>query len=191
MSARAYTLGKRGISTEKTRGRILSAAMALLRAKDSKGLAVDAVAARAGVSRMTVYAQFSSRNGLLEALFDALARRGHMENVALAFQEPDPRDAVDALARAFFTFWARDRVVTRKLRALGSLDEDVRRGIQNRDERRRHAWRAMAARTAGPVHDDVVDMLWTLTAFETFDLVGGTERAEAVLLPLIRRTLFS
>ncbi len=45
------------------------------------GFTVDAVAREAGVARMTVYYQFGSKAGLLEAIFDSLAVRGGAEEL--------------------------------------------------------------------------------------------------------------
>jgi AcrR family transcriptional regulator len=77
MTKRPYRLGQRQTATELTRMRIVSAARDLLAAPDGvSGFTVDAVADQSGVARMTVYNQFGSKVGLLEALFDDLAARG-------------------------------------------------------------------------------------------------------------------
>ena len=49
---------------------------------------------RADVSRLTIYYQFKSRPGLLEALYDQLASRGNMQRIAEVFHEPDVRSAL-------------------------------------------------------------------------------------------------
>src|SRR5438034_7095657 len=74
MSPRPYRLGQRQVAADETRSRILNAARAQLETEVS--FSIDAVARRADVARMTVYYQFGSRRGLLEALFDDLAVRG-------------------------------------------------------------------------------------------------------------------
>ncbi len=77
MNKRPYRLGQRQTATEQTRTRIVFAARELLAAPDGvSGFTVDAVAAQSGVARMTVFNQFGSKSGLLEALFDDLAARG-------------------------------------------------------------------------------------------------------------------
>ncbi len=77
MSPRPYRLGQRQMITEQTRTRILAAARELL--MESSGFSsfsLDAVARQADVARMTVYHQFGSKIGLLEALCDSLAALG-------------------------------------------------------------------------------------------------------------------
>src|SRR5437588_67268 len=70
MSPRPYRLGQRQVAADETRSRIVKAAREQLEKEASFSL--DAVARRADVARMTVYYQFGSRRGLLEALFDDL-----------------------------------------------------------------------------------------------------------------------
>ena len=96
MSPRPYRLGQRRLAADRTRARIVAAARALLTAEGGlAGFTVDAVARQASVSRMTVYYQFDSRAGLLDALFDDLAARGGLDQLAAAFGLPDPLAALD------------------------------------------------------------------------------------------------
>lgn len=81
---------------------------------------MDAVARRADVARATVYYQFRSKTGLLEALCDDLAEAGQMRDLPGAFADPDPRTPVRRLIVVFAGFWAADRVVMRRLRAVTS-----------------------------------------------------------------------
>src|SRR5713226_4068485 len=74
MSPRPYGLGQRQATTEQTRARIINAARELLAESSGfSGFSIDAVARQADVARMTVYHQFGSKIGLLEALCDSLA----------------------------------------------------------------------------------------------------------------------
>src|SRR5207247_10536947 len=119
MSPRPYRLGQRQATTEQTRARILSAARELLMASNSfSGFSIEAVARQADVARMTVYHQFGPKIGLLDALSDFLAAHGGMEQLANAFRQPDPLDALDIFITVFSRFWNSDRLVTRRLRAL-------------------------------------------------------------------------
>src|SRR5260370_38951822 len=93
MSPRPYRLGQRKVLTEQARARILTAARELLMASDGfSGFSIDAVARQADVARMTVYHQFGSKIGLLEALSDSLAAHGGMEQLASAFRPQEPLD---------------------------------------------------------------------------------------------------
>jgi AcrR family transcriptional regulator len=182
---RPYRLGQRQAASAQTRARILAAAHELLTAPDDfSGFSVDAVARQADVARMTVYYQFGSKVGLLEALSDDLAARGGMEQLAAAFRLPDPLDALAAFIAIFVRFWTADRLATRRLRALAALDADFEQVIRARDERRREGLRVLVGRIAthpdGSLHrpvEDAVDLLHTLTSFESFDTLAGDGRS--------------
>src|SRR6516225_3805070 len=112
MNPRTYRLGRRQATVAQTRARIVAAARALLATPGGfSEFTVDAVASQAGVARMTVYNQFGSKMGLLEALFDDLAARGLVARLRAAFGRPDPREALDELIAAFGGFWHSDRIV--------------------------------------------------------------------------------
>ena len=91
MIPRAYHSAVRDEAAEKTRGRILAAAIKHLRAKGAGGFSLDAVAQKAKVTRLTVYNQFGSRRVLLEAVFDDYAMRGGLTRLGEVMAAPDPR----------------------------------------------------------------------------------------------------
>jgi AcrR family transcriptional regulator len=195
MSPRSYRLGQRKAAIEQTRHRIIESARDLLDAKPGvTGFTVDSVAKQAGVARMTVYYQFRSKAGLLEALFDDLATRGRVERLRHAFEKPDPLEGLDMLVSVFGDFWGSDRVVMRRIRAIGAIDPEVDRGVRSRDSRRRHALEVLVERTAttsgrpmSRQRADVIDVLHAITSFETFDTVAGSERSIEEVTPLIQR----
>ncbi len=195
MSPRPYQLGQRQAASEQTRTRIISAARELLMAREGfSGFSIDAVARQADVARMTVYHQFGSKVGLLEALCDSLAASGGMEQLASAFRRPQPLDALDEYITVFGRFWESDRLVTRRLRGLAALDADFEQVIRARDERRRAGLRVIVGRLveqrgqpAPAALDEIVDVLYTLTSFETFDMLAAPTRTIEVVTPLIRR----
>jgi AcrR family transcriptional regulator len=184
MSPRSYNLGKRRAATDQTRARIIVAARDLVAAEAGlPEFSMDAVARQANVARMTVYYQFASKLGLLEALYDHLARRGQMHLLPGAFQLPDPLRALTAFIATFIGFWSSDRLVIRRLRGMAAVDPDVEKGIRARDERRRHGLRIIVARltdhyghpTPGE-QDQAIDILQMLTSFETFDWLAAQDR---------------
>ena len=195
MSPRPYRLGQRQATTEQTRARIIAAARDLLMAGDSfSGFSIDAVARKADVARMTVYHQFGSKIGLLEALSDSLAAHGGMEHLANAFRRPEPLDALDEYITVFSRFWDSDRLVTRRLRALAALDPDFEQVVRARDERRRQGLRVIAGRLvekygrpAPDSFDETVDILFTLLSFESFDTLAGPTRSIEEATPVVRR----
>ena len=119
MSPRPYRLGVRQETSGRTRARIVEAARELLAAGGGlAGFTLDAVARRAGVARMTVYYQFGAKTGLLEALFDSLAARGGMHELPAVFGRGEAVEALDGFLGVFTGFWASDRLVIRRVRAL-------------------------------------------------------------------------
>jgi AcrR family transcriptional regulator len=195
MCPRPYRLGQRQMSTEQTRARILTAARELLLTSDAfSGFSIDAIARQADVARMTVYHQFGSKIGLLEALSDSLAAHGGMEKLANAFRQPDPLAALDEYITVFSRFWQSDRLVTRRLRALSTLDPDFEQVVKARDERRREGLRVIVLRfvekygkPASEAIDEIVNILFTLLSFETFDtLAGSTQSIEEVSRLVLR-----
>src|SRR5205085_2304877 len=138
MSPRPYRLGKREAAANETRLRILEATRQVLAAEEESDLGMDSVAHRADVSRLTIYYQFKSRPGLLEALYDYLAVRGNMRTMAEVFHELDPSVALDKLVRIFIGFWSSDPVVIRRLRGMAAIDPDISHGICVSYSRRKH-----------------------------------------------------
>ena len=77
MSKRLYVSSVREAAAAEKRDRVVEAATRLLRVNVSvASFSLDSVAKAAGVTRLTVYNQFGSRRGLLEAVFDEIARQG-------------------------------------------------------------------------------------------------------------------
>lgn len=79
---------------------ILDAAERLLRRRDAAS--ISAVAAEAGLSRVTVYGHFDDRAGLLEAVVERAVRR---TMTAIETAEPDRGPAAAALARVLAASW--------------------------------------------------------------------------------------
>src|SRR5262245_3901167 len=134
---RSYTAVERQRAVEAGRERILAAARDLLEDEQAEGFSIDAVARRAGVARMTIYNQFESKAGLLEALFDSLAVRGPLGQMVDIFQERDPLVALDAYVAMFGRFWTASRLAHGRLRAAALHDDELAAAIEARNERRR------------------------------------------------------
>jgi len=181
MSPRPYRMEKRRAAASDTRTRILEATRQLLAEQVAPDLSMDAIARRADVARLTIYYQFKSRRGLLEALYDHLAMRGNMQRMAEVFHAPDPSQSVERLVRTFVEFWSSDPLVMRRLRAMAALDPEVEKGIRARDARRQHASREILRRMSAPgksaqalpdATPAAADVLSTLTSFETYDALA-------------------
>ena len=191
MSPRPYRLGQRQALADETRSKILAAARQQLETEDS--FSIDAVARRADVARMTVYYQFGSKRGLLEALFDSLAARGGLRGLPSAFQQVDPSVALEGLIHVFARFWSSDRLVLRRLRAMAALDPELDEVLRERNEGRRQGLRVIVSRLdlrgerKGKAASDLVDVLFALTSFENFDVLAGPERTPEQVAPLVKR----
>lgn len=194
MSPRPYRRGQRKGATEQTRVRIVEAARDLLAgARGVAALSIDAVAHHAGVARMTVYYQFGSKAGLLEALFDHLAIRGGMNEMASVFHSPEPLASLDQCIAVFAHFWDTDRLVTRRLRSLAALDPVIEQGVVARDGRRTEIMRTIVGRMvqaygrpAPAAKDDTIDVLAIITGFSTFDALATDARSTEDVIHLLR-----
>lgn len=194
MCPRKYDRTRREQAAEATRGRILEAARALIGGKGDLGkFSLDAVARRAGVARMTVYYQFDSRAGLLDALADHLAARGRMSRMREVFLAPDLEGGLSKLIEVFVGFWASDRVTLRRLRAMGVVFPRDASAAVDRDAWRREAITNLLGRHRGPAtgrgpaSSDLVDALSALTSFETFDQLCTSGRSPDAVARLVTR----
>jgi AcrR family transcriptional regulator len=194
MSPRSYQLGRRQAAADETRARIINAARELIAGGASFTVfSMEAVARQADVARMTVYHQFGSKVGLLEALCDTLASSGGMEQLAEAFRRSDPRDALDHYITVFARFWESDRLVLRRLRGLAALDPDFGQVIRARDERRREGLGVLVRRILGQsqsgatAFDETVNILYMLTSFECFVTLAGPTRSLEEMAPQVIR----
>jgi AcrR family transcriptional regulator len=185
MSPRKYDATQRRASVDATRTQILEAAREIVGAGgDLRRFSMEAIARKAGVARMTVYYQFRSRAGLLDALADHLAQRGGMQRMQEVFQTADPEEALRKFVDTFVRFWATDRIVMRRLRALGVVSPALYGRPRNRDEWRHEAASQLLTRfgskgrsSGRPSAQDRVDLLSELTSFETFDALAVEGRS--------------
>jgi AcrR family transcriptional regulator len=160
------------------RQRILAAARELLLGSDGfTDFSIDAVARKAGVTRMTVYYQFGNKRGLLEAVFDELAARGELaQRLPAAFQQADLEAGLDAFVAAFAHFWASDRTVIKRVRSLAVLDPELEQAHTARDEWRLGGAKVILSRLASSAAqitpaqvDEKAMILQAVTSFEMYD----------------------
>ena len=195
MTPRPYRMGKRQAAADDTRARILEAARQLLANESETDLSMEAIARRANVSRLTLYYQFKSRPGLLEALYDHLAIRGNMRRMAEVFHEADPSVALKKLILTFVSFWSSDPVVIRRLRGMATLDVEIDQGIRTRDARRQHAAREIIRRTvlggkkklSTEQQNLTADVLSMLTSFESYDALARAGHSQEEIVATITR----
>jgi AcrR family transcriptional regulator len=187
MSPRAYNSPRRDAAASATRERIVAAAAAILGAADGiRKFSLDAVAKKAGVTRLTVYNQFGSRRALMEAVFDERAARGGLYRIVEAMQDPDPQAALRRIIGIFCDFWNSDPGTMRLLHAAGASDAEFAESVHERNERRRSVLSAVVRRLAEgralppKALGNLVDALFALTSFAFFwQLTAGKRTAEA------------
>jgi AcrR family transcriptional regulator len=176
---RSYELGRRRGAVEGTRRAILAAARDLVGSGDA-AFSTDAIARRAGVSRITVYNHFGSKAGLLLELA-AGAHHAHEQ----AGQEPaDPRDQLRKRITASCALWASNPGLFRHLPRVGGVEFE-----------RQAADRALAERLAagdqlrpGCSLKEAQDVIGAVSSFEVFDrLHQDGRRPQTAVVEILMR----
>ena len=192
MPERIYSSPGRDAMAAETRMRLLDAASLLLRqAPDPSKVSLDAVAKAAGVTRLTVYNQFGSRRGLLEAVFDEVARLGGLHRIPAAMALPDPNAALYRLLDIFCDFWASDHALG-MLHAAAAADAEFATAMAERQERRRKVLGVLVQRlvAAGIVSKaragEVIDMLFALSSYALFDMLRQPGRKPAAVRRMLK-----
>ena len=160
-------------------------------------MSLEAVARRADVSRKTVYYQFGSKRGLLEAVVTDIEQRGEVVNrVRAAVEQPDVGRALPDYMREVCRFWASVQGAMRSLYGLAALDRDVAEVLEAHDTARRSRLVGFVERLAeqeqlspAVARERIVDVLWMLTGFATFDHLARrsaipAEEVAAILIDL-------
>ncbi|KJC57746.1 transcriptional regulator [Bradyrhizobium sp. LTSPM299] len=187
MPPRSYVSSVRNAAAAETRDRVIEAASRTLREGESIArFSLDTVAKAAGVTRLTVYNQFGSRRGLLEAVFDEIAQAGGLHQIADIMTMSDPRAALDRMVEVFCGFWSRDSAVGRLHDAMAT-DPDFAEAVRERNERRRKILIVLidriASKAASQARKDAVDLIFALTSYPTFaSLSVGRSRDEVCRL---------
>lgn len=141
---------------------------------------------------MTVYNQFESKAGLLEALFDALALNGPLGGMVEIFRIADPVAAVDDYVALFGRFWTVNRRTHRRLRAAAMHDAELAAAIASRNERRRKGVAELIRRLGDRVRSvvpsaEAVNVIYVLLSFDTFDALAGPSRTPEDVVPTVRQ----
>ena len=199
---RKYEQRLRASRAEATQRRILDSLEARLREAPTEAVTVDEIAARAEVSRSTIYLVFGSRSGMFDALVTDLFDRAGVAGLTEAVAHPDAREHLRGAMRAATEMLAKLRDVGAALYAMSALDPDsVGGAIVRQEERRWGGMQHVARRLAeqGELRDDVTveeaaDVLWMLASFEAFDaLYSGrglpTDQVARLLVATAERTL--
>lgn len=127
----------RAAGVARNRRNILASARAHLIRTGWRKLSLEEVARDAGVTRVTIYRQFTSRLGLLDAVAEDLANRADLvARIRAAIAAPDPVAAFTAVVSELCRFWHTDPQLLRRLISLSAVDPEADQVIAARE-----AWR--------------------------------------------------
>jgi len=189
--------GKRAAATEATRRAIIAAARDLLAARRWQQFTIEAVAKRAGVTRVTVYNQARSKQGLLEAVLTDLTERARMDQLLNDTRHLTAAEACTAIVRRTCLFWHAERDILRPLFGLAGVDQEVAASLSQREQWREEQLRQLLQRLADETPPpakftarDTLAAALALTSFPTYDSLGETaddpERAAQLINHLVR-----
>ncbi|MFA1549880.1 TetR/AcrR family transcriptional regulator [Actinomadura chokoriensis] len=193
-SASEAPQGLRAAGVTRTRRAIVAAARKHLIEAGYHRLSLEQVAADAGITRVTIYRQFSSKLGLLDAVAEDLAQRARLvSGVEAALTVDDPVAAFQELVVKLCRFWDTDPDLLRRLLGLATVDPEAGHVVQSREQWRFDQIAAFVRRldAAGRLHDDLdveqaVAVIGAVTGFPACDEMATRLRLRhAELGPLV------
>lgn len=117
-----YRLGKRAVQQAQTRERIVEATAALHEEVGPAATTISAVAARAGVQRLTVYRHFPDEEALIAACAAHVASQHPPPDPALWSAIADPAERLQTALRQLYVYYAaREQALTKVLRDAEQL----------------------------------------------------------------------
>jgi AcrR family transcriptional regulator len=191
---RPYRLGKRADAVAATRERILEAGWAEVERAGYRPASVEAIADRAGITRMTVYRHFPSRGELLEAIAWHRISKAQLDRLDAARNDVDVATATRRFLLENCLLLAETGTILRAMldvereepELAAALDVTYRgRRIQSVRELARRIVESPYA-VEGWTVEKVADALTVLTAIETYETLadrsGRTPHEAAQLL---------
>ncbi|WP_084143283.1 TetR/AcrR family transcriptional regulator [Amycolatopsis taiwanensis] len=127
--------GLRAAGVARNRRNILAAARKHLIQAGFRKLSLDQVAKDAGVTRVTIYRQFTSKLGLLDAVAEELAQRANLvAGIQAAAAVDDPVAAFKVMVAELCRFWSTDPDLLRRLISLSAVDPEANQVINDREQ---------------------------------------------------------
>jgi AcrR family transcriptional regulator len=168
MSARAQAVAR-------TRQQIIDATARQIRSSPEP-LTLARIAARAGVSRATLYRHFASVTGLLDGVAADLLTRARFDRLLAALDLDDPVEALRQVTVAGTGIWAIDTGLVRNLFSLARAQPEALPVIAQLEAGRLGAMEHLAGRLhqagrlrSGLARDRAVDLLLVISAFAAWD----------------------
>jgi AcrR family transcriptional regulator len=193
MAPRRYVSANGRRASARTVERVLDAAAELVAEDAFHTATIDDLAARAAVSRATVFSRFGSKLGVLEALSLRCAGGPEMRAIRDAHALEDPVEAVNAAIDAACDLWETQGFILIQLKAIVVLEPQASALIeaQQQDQRagKQHLARGLAKAgllRPGWSHARAAATLHVLTSVETF---LELRRDHELPLPQVKATL--
>jgi AcrR family transcriptional regulator len=182
----------------RTKATVLAAARAQLETGGMREFSMESLAKASGVTRQTIHNLFGTRSAVLEALFDQIAIDAGMERMRGVMTTNDPKVMLERFIGVFSDFWAKNRMLLKRIHGIAAVDPEFGRAVQARNQRRQMAATRVMERLWGREKNEQggaarVGSLVALTSFEFFDALaeslGSAEAAREQLPGLIRRAM--
>lgn len=197
---RPYELGKRQEASDRTREAVLAVARAQLETGGVRDLTMESLARASGVTRQTIHNLFGIRTGVLEALFDRIAGDAGMMRMREVMTSPDGESMLAAMVDVFTGFWAKDRMLLKRVHGIAAVDPEFGRAVEARNRRRHGIATRVIERlySSGPPIGEKerarkIAILAALTGFEFFEALvescGSAEMAAGCVYPLVKRAI--
>src|SRR5688572_11315283 len=176
---------RRATAVAANRQAVINAARELLATVPWREFTLEAVAGRAGVTRVTVYNQVRNKAGLLDAVLTELTSRAGMDQLLTGARELDPDAALAFVIGRTCRFWQAERAVLRPLFGLAAGDDGIAAHLAGREERRREQFRRLLP---GRSEAELAAVL-AVTSFPAYDALGvvgdDPEQAAGLILRMV------
>lgn len=139
---------QRARSVEQTRAAILDAAADLFAGEGYADVSLDDISTAAGVSRGTIYHQFGTRQGLIEALTTITEEHADFARVTTAAESDDPARALVDTCVELVRFVHETAPLFDNLRSLAEVEAGLREMVERKDAARRDLIVRLSSRAA-------------------------------------------
>jgi AcrR family transcriptional regulator len=158
-----------------TRDRIVRSAREQFTAVGFHSVSIDDVAGRADVARATVYHQFGSKLGLLEAVLLDFEHRAGLTSLAALIEDTRPDRLLQVVVTEGCRYWATDPILARKIIAVAATSADASDLLAEHDAGRLSLIQLMVNRLTAarllrdPSPTRALNTLWLITSFDAYD----------------------
>lgn len=161
---------------------------------------IQTIAKHAGVTRPTVYQQFTTLSELLLAVMNETLDRADVQAVRKALQHQDSAKAVRGMFRGSTRFWHSEATLFNRIKGLSIIDEAVREVDAAKEQVRHGHIENITGRLAndgnlrpGVSRQEAIDRLYLLSSFEMYErfrvLGYSTDAISQRLIDLAEQTV--